>query len=87
MTNITQAEILDAIRDAVQTADVPDAFTMRELQDATGWGEKQARAKMRVAKLAGRVDVVRVERENLQGRMMPVLAYRLVAPKKAKRGR
>lgn len=54
-----------------------DVFTVTELADLMGLGEKSIRRRLRQAKKLGRLDVIMVVRENLNGVAVPVPAYRL----------
>lgn len=50
---------------------------MRELRAATGWSEVRLTAALRALKCAGRLETVRRYEEILDGRQMPIPAYRL----------
>lgn len=83
---ITAAEVLQELeRAAALVADAGDAFTLRDLQEATGWGSIRTRNLLRQAKKAGRLEVVRVQRENLAGYLQATFAYRIVPAQKGKR--
>jgi len=76
---MTEAELLAAIETALSTTESPEgAMTMQELMAASGANEKAMRTRLRALKNAGRLEVVRVGRENLAGYVTPVPAYRLV---------
>lgn len=86
MTTLTTAEILAELEAAAKHVETPDdAFTIEELRDATGWGGVQIRNRLKLAKKAGRLAVVKVKRENLMGNMQPVPAYRILPAKKGKK--
>lgn len=85
-TNITMAEVLQELEAAVKRTNSPDdAPTILELQEATGWGSIRVRKSLTVAKKAGRLQAVRVMRENLAGFQQPSYGYRILPEKKAKR--
>jgi hypothetical protein len=87
MSSLTVNEILDALRDAQVGVAVDESgfFTLAEIRKATGWTLEPTKARLRALKEAGELEVTRVRRESLDGRMMPVPGYRLIKPK-AKRG-
>jgi DNA-binding transcriptional regulator PaaX len=49
------------------------------MAEQTGHCEKWIRAQLTRLKAAGRLEMVRVQRERLDGRMSPVMAYRMKA--------
>lgn len=85
-TNITMSEVLAELELATKRINSPDdAPTITELQEETGWGSIRVRATLREAKKAGRLQAVRVMRENLAGYMQPSVGYRILPAKKSKR--
>lgn len=86
MTTLTTAEILAELEAAAKHVETPDdAFTIDELHDTTGWGRVQIRNRLKLAKKAGRLAVVRVQRENLMGNLQPVPAYRILPVAKGRK--
>jgi hypothetical protein len=82
---ITESEILDALRAAsAQIANPDDAFSVLELSRAVGWSRPRVQEHLLELKRTGRIELVRVTREALNGRIIPVTAYRFVTPKVAK---
>lgn len=79
--NITEAEILDALRAALEeVAKGPDdALTTGDLVEATGWGEDRVRRMLRRMLRDGDAECVRVRRMAMDTRMAVVPAYRLKA--------
>ena len=76
MTQVTQDDLLQALADALAQPTVGDAMTMHELREATGWGHDKVRGLLRRLQIAGRLDVVKVDRMGLAG-VTKVLAYRI----------
>lgn len=75
--DVTEADLLAALRDAATPHDPDDARTVMELADAMGMTEKRARAQVAALIRAGRVECVRVTRTAMDGRAAKVPAYRL----------
>lgn len=85
MKPITQDDILDAMQAAMQ-ADTKQGSgvgaSVRELMQATGRNQDMVRDWLRRGLAAGTVEVVRVKRAALDGRIATVSAYKLHASKK-----
>lgn len=84
---VSTSELLEAVRSATGAHVNPDdAFTVAEISEAMGAGERVTRDKLAKLKAAGCLEIIFVEREALDGRMRKVPAYRFRAPsKKARR--
>jgi DNA-binding transcriptional regulator PaaX len=82
---ITESELLEALRTARPTADTgpADACTLLELADAMAVNERTARKALHRLWRAGRIECVRVTRPAMDGRLSNVPAYRVVKPAKA----
>jgi DNA-binding MarR family transcriptional regulator len=80
---ISEAEILDAIREAASnSASGPDdAMTIVELAEAMNVDARIVRKHVAALLKSGGMECVRVRRPSMDGRIMPVPAYRLIAPK------
>lgn len=77
---ITQADLLRALEEALVSEQNPEgAMTVKELSAATDMHETKIREGLNQLKSVGRLEVVRVRREDLAGRQMKVPAYRLKA--------
>lgn len=76
---MTEAEMLEELRRLQEKLqEGPDnAFTTREWGNLLGLGEKAVRDRLRMADRAGRLERVRVYREDLRGTRYPVIAYRV----------
>lgn len=76
---ITQADVLDALKDALGAAPVYDeaAVTANELREATGLPIRRVHAEIRRLLREGRCERVRVLRERTDGIMHPEPGYRL----------
>jgi hypothetical protein len=83
---ITTNEILDALQAAAASAPPSDhgARTLTEIRNETGWGEDQAKQRLKELKTGGLLEVVKVQRESLDGRRVMVPAYRLTPKKKGR---
>jgi len=86
---ISESEILDAIREAANSSagGPEDAMTIIELAEAMNVDPRIARKHVASLLKSGAMECVRVRRSSMDGRIMPVPAYRLIAApkKKAKR--
>lgn len=69
-------ELLRALQEA-STHNEEEGATVRELMECTGWPLKRVRERLRAIKKEGRLEYVRVYRENIMGSMSSVPAYRL----------
>ena len=79
MATVRDAEIIAALEDVLRAqADPEGYYTCDELCGLLGPGRVMVQRRLQVAKRAGRLDVVRVKRESLDGRMMHTPAYRIV---------
>jgi len=78
MIQITENEILDALRAAVRTAKPDDRGAMRieDICRATGWGTKFTHRQVREQIAAGMIEVVRIDHQSIDGRVVRVPAYR-----------
>ena len=74
--NITTDDLLDALRAAMGTAE-GEGHTVQELVAATGWGKTNIRQVLGHLHHQGRLEVVRVKRPCLDGRMQSIPAYRI----------
>lgn len=75
---ITTTEILDALAAATQRAPNPDdAYTVPELCAATGWTPHMTRRYLAQLKDAGRLQVVMLARERLDGKPCTSPGYRI----------
>lgn len=75
---MTETQVLEALREALQADDAADGFTTRELAELTGWGQGKVRNALRKMRREGTIVPVRVPRETLAGIVQPVPGYRLV---------
>jgi hypothetical protein len=74
--NITSDDLMDALRAALggQTG---EGKTVQEILADTNWGATKVRAELGRLHRAGRLEVVRVKRADLTGRMQSLPAYRM----------
>ena len=83
ITGITEAELLQALENALVADDNPEgALTTGELSELTGWHlhtVRKALKALKALKVAGCLRTVKVYREDLAGRYTKVPAYRLKA--------
>ena len=82
--DVTESELLEALRAAVATPDRGDGLTTPELAQALGWSEDRVRRALRRLRAQGIVEPTRVRRETLSGVMQPVPGYRLVQRRQTK---
>ena len=75
--NITQDDLLEAIQAALGPMDGEGASTVQDLVAKTGWGRTKVTATLGLLAKAGRLDVLRVRRPALDGRIASLPAYRL----------
>lgn len=75
--DVTQNELLEALRKALERDGPDDAYTTTELSRALGWGVRKVRNALRPLIREGTVEPVRVQREALDDRTATVSAYRL----------
>lgn len=74
---ITQDELLEALRHALQTSGPGEpGVTVTELRDKLGKGEDVVRRRLKEMIAAGKCEVVRVRRQDMAGRDMLVPGYR-----------
>lgn len=78
---ITENELVEALRDAMSAglADPTDARTTGEMAAAIGRADKFVRDNVRKLIAEGRVELVKVKRQGIDGRMNWVPAYRIRA--------
>ena len=77
---MTEGQLLEALRAAQLTAaeDGQDgARTSAELREDLGWSKERVIVALKALKKAGQLDVVKVPREDLAGRVLRIPAYRL----------
>jgi predicted negative regulator of RcsB-dependent stress response len=74
---VTQDDLLAALRDALQKPSDGEGQTVAELRVAMQCAEEKVRQALRVLAAQGRLDVLRVRRPSLDGRLMLVPAYRI----------
>lgn len=77
--NITESELLQAIQDAMQaTPDNPSgALTREDLQDQLELSTYSVRKFLKQLHKAGKLEVVKVYRETIDGVKRPTPAYRI----------
>lgn len=76
---MNEVELLAALEDAFLSATDPEgAMTMAELVETTGMSDKSLRPRLLKLKRSGKLEAVRVVRENLAGYRQPVPAYRTI---------
>lgn len=78
--DITEAEILEALRESMDNPDLgpADAFTRNEIAEAMGWSLDRTSAHLLAVKRQGQLEVVTVKREALDSRQMSVPGYRFL---------
>jgi hypothetical protein len=78
---MTEAEILDAIREAVAACpdSEPGVFTSSDIQQSLGWSKPKILTALRQMIAAKRVVPTRAIRTDIAGRVLPVPAYRIVS--------
>lgn len=80
MEGMTEAALLDALREARQAFENPEgALTANELAEQMRCPITEARRKIGLLLKQRKAECVRVKRERIDGRMQYVPAYRLVA--------
>lgn len=75
--NITQDDLLEALRDALGGPPESEGVTMADLCASTGYGNKALRRALVALAAQGRLEVGRSRRPTLDGRIAPVPCYRL----------
>lgn len=75
--SLTEAEVIDALRQASQTFD-GDGITIQEIRDKTGWSILRARNIVKAQIKAKKMEPCRVPREAMDGRTVSVSGYRWV---------
>lgn len=78
---ITEAEILEALRESFGDSGPADAFTRAEIAEAMGWGVDRTSSQLTRIKRRGQLEVVKVQRETLDCRMVTVPGYRFLKAK------
>ena len=78
--SVTTNELIQALEEAASKGDSERNGAMRvcEISDLLGWSSARVRDHIRQQIEEGRMECVRVIIGDLQGRRMPVSAYRLV---------
>ena len=76
--NLTQGEVLDALRGALSVPEAADGMTAMEICDATGRSRNAVREWLLKEVTAGRVACVRVRRPRIDGVVQMITAYRMV---------
>jgi predicted transcriptional regulator len=86
---LTETELLQAIKDAHRASVTPEegALTSRDISEAIGRSALTTRRILRSLIRSGQVRTLRVMRESIDGRYLPVAAYVLDSPPPAKRKR
>ena len=79
MSAITTDDLLDALREAMGQTDSGDGRTVQEISSATGWATTTVRKHLGSLHREGRLEVVRVKRPCLDGRLASIPAYRIRA--------
>ena len=74
---ISQDDLLGALREALEKPSAVDGSTVAELTVAMQCAEGKVRQTLKVLAAQGRLDVLRVRRPSLDGRLMLVPAYRI----------
>lgn len=84
-TQVTEADLLDALAEATRGEGPDDARTVAELSDEAGISVKRVRAALVTLKKAGRLHAHVVVREALDGRAAKVPAYTILPAKKLRK--
>ena len=77
-SSITEAELVEELRRAFESAGPDDAMTVKELSAALGLGVESVRRLVAPAVEAGSLQVVRVRRKRWDGLATTISAVRLV---------
>jgi hypothetical protein len=72
----TGKELLDSL-EAFMLRQGEEGVTSREMAEATGHGRDWVRQRLRALKKAGRLELAKGLRENIEGEWMPATVYRL----------
>jgi hypothetical protein len=81
---MTAADILAELEELTRSASTPDGFyTNKELAAVLGIGKVAMAKRLELAKRAGRLEVVFVQREAIDGRPLRSPAYRVLPVKPA----
>lgn len=76
---MNESDILRELESAIAAAGNPEgAYTTQELGEALGLGEEAVRRRLKALKRAGRLEVLTVRRENINGVMDHRPAYRIL---------
>jgi len=81
MNNLTQAQILEELEQAIATShpeNPDDAHTTNDLSKMLGLSHGAVRGRLRVLFEAGRLETVRITRINIAGISQPRIAYRIL---------
>ena len=76
--DITEGQLLEALQRAVTPDNPEGAMTIEDLRGQLGWSYGRIRRELHRLKDEGKLDVLRVSRPDLTGRMLPRPAYRFV---------
>jgi hypothetical protein len=76
---VTQDDLLDALRAALTKPANSDGATVQDLTLAMGCSEGKARKALKGLAQQGRLEVLKVYRPSLDGRMFSIPAYRIKA--------
>lgn len=77
--DITENDLIEALRQAAECGgDAEGAISVDELRVALGWGKTRIREILRDLKMDGRLEIVWVPSESLDGKRIVKPAYRLV---------
>lgn len=75
---MTESELMEELEAIYRQQGPEDALTTDELSHVLGVGHAAVRRRLRAVKKAGRLQAVRVQRENLAGQPHTVTAYRIL---------
>ena len=81
-SSITEAELLDALQEALAGTEVEDGHSLNEIKELTGWGTDKARKTLKRLIVAGKWEPVALMRESplRPGVSQVVCGYRPVVP-------
>ncbi len=79
---VTTDDLLDALKQALAKPEHGDASTVADIVAATGQHEKRVRDGLRLVMAEGRLEVVKVFRPAIDGRMAKVAGYRIKGKRK-----
>lgn len=78
---MTENELIEALRSAMAGGDAgpDDAHTVMEMCELTGHGQMFIRKHLKLLLNSGRAEMVRVNRQSIDGRIQRLPAYRIKA--------